>query len=244
MNNETQTDTTEVEKKEVDEEVEEEVAEESVEETEETTTEDETESKKDIEIDYDAEMEKEKKGRPDPQKAKEAFEKRESRREDEPKFEEGDKPLTRKELDAILSQERKINFEIRAMQIARGLSTSDKEAMLIVEKWKNRTFPHTLSLDEQIEEAYAITHRKRLIGERNEALRALKSRPGVNSDAASSHRDEPVAGEPKMSPQDRMALTAAGFAWNGKGRRWEKRLSNGNLLIRDAGSPQTRMVRK
>lgn len=193
----------------------------------------------DNKIDYEAEFEKERKGKPDPEKAKLAFKERQSKKEDG----EEEKPLTRAELDEILAQDRKDRVSDTALQLAKGMATSDKEAQLIHEKWKNRTFPPNLTLSEQMEEAYAITHRKKLIGERNEALRALKGKEGVNSDAASAHQDEPQGGEPKLPAQDKQAILDAGFKFNNTSRRFEKKLKNGSILIRDPQTKQTRLIK-
>lgn len=198
------------------------------------------------EIDYDAEIEEErKKGKPDPEKAKEAFLKRQAKREQESTVEnDDDKPLTKRELQEILAAQR-VELQMKdAISFATQLAGSEKEALLIVEKWKNRTFPPTLSLQEQIEEAFAITHRKKILGERNEAIRALKAKSNVSTNAATTHRDAPQSTEPKISPQDATALKAAGFLWNGVSRRYERKLPNGDLLYRDPKTKATIRIPK
>jgi len=132
----------------------------------------------------------------------------------------------------------------QALVLARSMSTSDKEAELVVAKWSNRSFPEGLSLSDQIEEAFAITHRKKLIGERNEAVRALKAKDVIGRNGAGSHRESVSFQEPKIKPQDAAAIKAAGFAWNGTARRYEKKLSNGDTLVRDPKTGATQHIKK
>lgn len=215
------------------------------EETDDKTSEDEEESKEDSdnqdsEIDYDAEIEAERKrGKPDPDKAKNAFKERKEKREGE-----DDRPLTKRELQEILAEERKQNQSREAFNLARALAGSDKEAQLVVEKWKNRSFPADLPIEEQIEESYVITHRKKLLGERNEALRALRAKGGVNKNGAGTYRESTKGNQPKTSAEATSAFKAAGFTWNGTSRQFEKKLPNGDMLIRDAKTKQTRLIRK
>lgn len=225
-----ETETTTIEK--VDE-----TKESEVEKTEETE-----ESKKDVESDLDAEIEKEKKGVPDPEKARQAFKERENKRQEKEESDE-DKPLTRKQLEQILSQDRQARFNEDAKSVARSLSGSDKEAELMMLRWQNRTFPSHLTLQGQMEEVYAGIHAKKIIGERNEALRALKNRDNVEKSPAVTHHDEPQQGEPTLSAADKQAITAVGFVWNGKSRQYEKKLSNGQILVRDSKTKQTRLIR-
>lgn len=236
MSNKETTDTTKVE-----EEVDAEATE--TEEVEETETVKEDAEAKDIdnEADYDAELEKENKGKPDPEKAKEAFAKRKAERED---GDEEGKPLTKKELEALLASDRKAREQDNALQLARSLAGSDKEAQVILAKWGNRTFPSHLTLREQIEESYAITHSKKIIGERNEALRALKGKNGVSNNSAGTHQDSKKKGEPDIAGGDKAAILASGFAWNGTSRRFEKKLKNGDILVRDPKTKQTVLLKK
>lgn len=234
----TKTETTTEKEIEVDAEATEEIEADTEEVEAEESTDDVEAKDTDNEIDYDAEIEKERKGKPDPLKAKDAFKERNEKRK-EPEDDEDDKPLTKKDLQAILASERVERRSEEALAVARGMAGSDKEAQLIVEKWKNRTFPPTLSLTEQIEESYAITHRKKLIGERNEALRALAGKETVNKNPATAHQEGQKGTEPKMAPNDLRAIQAAGFAFNSTTRRYEKKLSNGSTLIRD---PKTKKV--
>lgn len=225
-----------------EEETEEETAEESEEETEEESEEEEAESS-DKERDYDAEIEEERtKGKPDPKKAKDAFkERKEKKQEDE---DDEDRPISKRDLAEILATDRKERLESSALTAARKLAGSDKEAQLIVEKWKNRSFPESLSLEKQIEEAYVITHSKKLIGERNEAVRALKNKGNVDKSASSAHRDGPQPGEPKLSPQDAVVIKQSGFKWIGTSRRYEKKLANGSILVKDPKTKAVTLIRK
>lgn len=228
-----------------DEESTEETTDEKSEEESEDEDESDDSSSKKEELDLDAELEKERRaGEPDPAIADRAFKDRKEKREKDTD-DVAEKPLTQKDLDAALAKDRKERQNDAALVFARGMASSDKEAELIVAKWSNRTFPKNLTLLEQIQEAYVITHSKKLIGERNEAMRALKGKQGVRKDAAGTHRDAAEnMGAPKLSPADAASLTASGFSWNTKSRQFEKKLPNGRILVRDNKTKQVRLLKK
>jgi hypothetical protein len=227
---------------------EEEESEEEESETDESTEEesDEEDDSKKNDLDLDAELEKERgAGEPDPKIADEAFKNRDKKRKAGEGANDGDRPLTQKDLDAALARDRKERQRDDALVIAKGMAGSDKEAELIVLKWANRTFPKNLSLREQMQEAYVITHSKKLIGERDEAMRGLKGQRGVKRDAAGTHKDaQRNANEPKLSPADAASIRASGFTWNNVNRQYEKKLPNGHLLIRDSKTKQVRLQKK
>ena len=148
-----------------------------------------------------------------------------------------DRPLTARELTVILARERQENQKLlqqqRITDLAKKLASSDDEAELIVEIHKNRTFPDHLSLEDQMEEAYVLANRKRLMGENSELKRALRGKGSAVTSAPPVHHDAPKAREPQVAPQDRAVLVAAGFIWNGTARRFEKKLKNGDILVRE-----------
>lgn len=212
---------------------------------EESEEEDESEgSSKKKELDLDAELERERElGKPDPVKAIDAFKKRNEKRQE---HSSEDKPLTKKDLDAFEAKIRKDAERERAFDYAKEMAGSEKEAELIVAKWGNRTFPKTLTLKEQIQEAYAITHSKKIIGERDEAIRALRGKTGIKTNSASTHHDAPSGpgGEPKLPKDEAQIMRQSGFVWNQKERRHEKKLPNGTILVRDPKTKQVRPVRR
>lgn len=206
-----------------------------------------------VEIDYEAELKKEREARvraeEDRKKAENALaEKRfKSKQEDEDE-DEDDKPLTKSQLEDLLAREREYSKkEIQAeriSEIAKGLTSSPSEASLIIEIHKNRSFPANLSLQEQMEEAFAIANRKKLVSERNEAMRALKNKGNVKNDSAGTHHDGmKTPDSPKETGVDAQALKAAGYARNPQTRRWEKKLQNGTLIYRDERTGQTVVVK-
>lgn len=223
--------------------------------------EDEGKSKKNLDIDYEAEYEKEREAREKAEaklagkRFKESEKRRNQSEEEDPEAEEADesdeddedKPLTRRELAAMLErntqQTRKAMQTERIKEIAKTLAGSDSEAKLIVEIHKGRTYPSHLTLEEQIEEAYIVTHRKKLIGERSEALRALKGKSGVVKNPASTHREVAPVSEPKTSSADVGAIKQAGYSWNGTSRRYEKKV-NGGIIYRDPKTKATVFLRK
>lgn len=198
--------------------------------------EEEEESSKHLENerDYDAELEEEQRSEGIAhEKFKERKEKRETENDD-------DKPLTRGEWKRLANETQKVQLEAAALALALTITDSDKEAKLVVAKWKNRGYPTNLSLQEQIEEAYVATHRKTILGQANEAKRALRNKSRVNDNAAGTHRESTNPNEPKISEAEKFSLKKAGFEYNPKTRRYEKKLPNG-VLVRD---PQTKKAVK
>lgn len=244
---EEETDTESDDEESADDEAEEESEEESDDESEEES-EDEDESEDGSSTDdddIDDEIEKERKaGEPDPVIAKKAFDERKSKRGTGESGDD-DKPLTKKDLLELEDRIRKDTLRNEANAIAKELAGgSVKQAQLIMLKWQNRTFPKTLTLREQMTEAFVIANAKKLIGERNEALRGLKGKRGVKDNAAGAHQDSPRGpGEPKLPPADAAALRQSGFSWNVRTKRFEKKLQNG-ILIRDNETKQVKFERR
>lgn len=224
-------------------------------ESDDQTTEDESKDESDEESQQlKAELEKERKARKEAEtaaadkafKLRELKEKKRGESEEREVQDDEEQPLTRKDLERIRAEEREatrkemLSFE--ANRIASQLASSDTEKEVILEKWKNRSFPAHLSLEDQLEECYVITHRKKLLGERNEALRALKGKQGVNRDASGTHHDAQTGNQPKLAPADAAELARLGFKWNGTNRRYEKKLANGSWLVREK-SGSTRLIK-
>jgi len=199
-------------------------------------------------IDYETELAKEREAREKAEKAAAdtAFKLREAKRQnkDEDYDDDEEKPLTAKELQSILANERqatqKALQEQRIGEIASKLTTSEAERNLVIEIHKNRQFPSHLSLEDQLEEAFVIANRKKLIGERNEALRALKAKGSANDNPSGTYHEAPKAGEPKMASADIASLKAIGYAWNG--RVFEKKLKNG-VLQYDPKTKKTTLIK-
>lgn len=230
---------------EVEEEAEEadiEESEESEEETEESEEEAETE---DHSKDHEELLAEERRRREEAERliAKNKADRKRGREHEDSEDEE-DKPLTAREFRSMLAEDRQATQkEILSSQIkdkARALATSDTEANLIYEIHKNRTFPSYLSLDEQVEEAYAIANRKKLISQNEELRRALRSKETKRTDASATHRESPKAGEPKLPAHDRQAILSSGFVWDGK--FFSKKLSNGKTLIKDWRTKKSRVI--
>jgi|TARA_Y100000310_G_scaffold242771_1_gene246984 hypothetical protein len=205
----------------------------------------ESEENKDsnVDIDYKAEAEKEREAREKAEKAAadSAFKLREERRKREEAevddfdddLDEDEKPLTRKELDAILDKDRKEQTLSKAKEIASNISGSADEAELVMEVYRSRTFPAHLTLDQKLKEAYLIANAPKIIGQNTELKRALRGRDISSKDTAGTHHDKPKGSEPKVSNADKTVLQQVGFKWNGTSRRWEKKLNNGQTLIRE-----------
>ncbi len=204
---------------------------------------------KEEKIDYDAELEAENKRAPDLKKAAEAYKKRHEKKEEEPiegEVDDEDKPITRKDLDAILAQKtqqiRKETYSERIVEIASGLASSDAEAKLIVAIINNRQWPESLTLKEIGEEAYAIANRKRLLSQNSELARALRSKETASKETATTFRDGQPGSAPKMSSADAESYKRAGFVYDGKDRLWKKKMPNGKTLAKDPKTKQTRII--
>ena len=176
-----------------------------------------------------------------------AFKAREAVKKGEFHSDDQEQPLTKAELQQILQEER--NFSTREImrdrteERIRTFASSETELNLMVELSKSRSFPSHYTSDDIAEEVYAIANRKRLKAERDEALLALKSRDNEYG-GSGGHHDSPRAGEPKIAAGDKQAYSSAGFTWNGTTRKYEKKLTNGNLLVKDPATKQTYLVRK
>lgn len=188
-------------------------------------------------IDYEAELRKEKERADAAEKklAADAFKKREDRRKGEESGEQEEKPLTARELQEILATDRaQVRKETQSEFIrekAMKLAGGQAEAELIVEIHKNRQFPSHLSLDEQLEESYAIANRKNILRKNDELKRALRSKELAGSESGATHREGNAAGEPRMQSQDREALLSAGFSWDGGKRAYKKSLAGGKMVL-------------
>ncbi len=216
-------------------------------------TEDGAETTKKVEnpIDYDAELRKEREAREKAERAlaDDRFRKSNRKRresDDEESEDEPDRPLTKSELEEVLNKDRQINQRLirqtRIEEITKSMSRSEAEKNLIIEIHKNRVWPTSVPLEEQLEESYAIANRKKIIGERDEALRALRGKGNVTVDTASSHHEPIKGGEVKISPNDNKALQEAGYTFNTTSRRHEKKLPDGSTLIYDVKTKQSRRV--
>ena len=213
---------------------------------EESTGEDESSS---TQIDYEKEIEEEeKRGKPDPKKAAEAFKKRHEKKQIEEEPEEtGDKRyLTQDDLDEILTRDRmniqKDLLETTALTYARSLTSNESEAKLILAKWRNRSFPPELPLQEQIEEMYGAVNRKKLMATNSEMAAALKSKGSISKETASAYRDPQKGSLPKMAPQDSESYKRAGFEYDTSTKFFKKKLPSGKFLMKDPISKRTWIV--
>lgn len=200
---------------------------------------------------YEAELEKERKRAEAAEtklaetrkRAKERFEKKRTEPVIESEENLEDKPLTRAEMEVLLSQRdedtRKSLRLSQAESLAGKLAGSDAEKNLIIAKWQRMSFSDSIPLSEQIQEAYGAANAKKLVAERNEALRALKGRDGINTNAATSHESGALkAGEPKMAADVKGVLVGSGFTFNQTSRRYEKKVKGG-IIVKDPKTGKT-----
>jgi len=193
--------------------------------------------------DYEAIAKEEEDRKPDPEKAKEAFKEREKKRE-EIEVQVEDQPLTRDEVWNMVQESQmgitKTLQENSAVTVANSMAESEAEARAMLAKWKNRSFPAGMSLQEQMEEMHAVVNRKKFVSQNNEIKRALKSKDTVTQDAGSTHRDAPEGTAPKITSADAQGLKSAGLKWDGVKRVYYKDVGrNQRLETKGPGYPRS-----
>lgn len=165
-------------------------------------------------------------------------------KEEEEELDDDDKPITKAELLRINEEERqktdKMLNQERIESIASSLSVNEDEKALALEIHKNRTFPSGMTLKEQMEEAFVIANKGRLIGERNEALKALKNKPSNN--ASSARQDIEDGNEPSIEGNIKVSLSRKGFVYNSTLKRYEKKLPNEKMMVFDVKTKKTSIL--
>ena len=192
-------------------------------------------------IDYEAELKiaQEARRKAEEALAKKRFKvKREDYEEEEKEEEEEEiKSLSKEEVASMIQEENqkiaKLILENQANSLAEQFASEPAEKELIIEKWKGRTFPQGMSINEQIEEIYVIVNKKKLLSERNEALRALSGKERVNRDSSGTYQEEPKGKEPQLAPDVKSVLLSGGFVYNYNTKRHERKLPNGTVMYRD-----------
>jgi len=156
-----------------------------------------------------------------------------------------DRPLTAKELQRILAQERqetqKTFEESRALDIARKYTSSDQEAEAAIMYWKNRVVP-TGNLEEDMRFAIAGLNYTKEVSKNAELARALRSKDNVARNTATTHRDSAPGTSPRMSAGDESAYKQAGFEYDYTGKVWKKKLPNGKILVKDPKTKETKII--
>jgi len=145
---------------------------------------------------------------------------------------EEDKPITAKELPAILARERQIaqkeSQEGRALDIARANTSSESEAQAAVLFWKNRVIP-TGSLEDDMKFAIGGLNSKKIVAKNNELARALRAKDTISNDSTGEHRD----GLPNEVPKLPENSPLKGYKYEG-GSIYSKVLPSGKTLFRNA----------
>lgn len=198
-----------------------------------------------------AELERERTARLKAEKAASdlAFKNRDKKRKEEPQEDlevDKDKPLTARDIQALLAKEREaIRKETQLEkigQLASQMSSSETEKELILEIHKNRSFPAHLSVEEQLEECYILANKKKILGENSELKRALSSKSRVSTDSSTTHHDAPTASQPKLPADEAAEYARVGFKWNATNRTYEKKLPDGTKLVKNPRTGETRQV--
>ena len=182
-------------------------------------------------------------GKPDPEKAKQRFLKKHQPEteddEDDSDDDDDDKPLTRSELVRILGEHQReqtlVTHESTIAEISSSLADTAQEAELIREIHKNRVFPAGMPIREQLEEAHAIASIKRVEARNAELTRKIQSQQTVSRNTATTHRDPQAPLEPEMAPDLKASMVRAGYTFNATNKRFEKKLPNGKILVKENG---------
>ena len=192
--------------------------------------------------DFTALIEEEKKrGKPDPEKAKQRIQKKLQPESEDDEVDDEDRPLTRREMEAMLAENaHRQTIESqgdRLVEISESLAESAQEAELIRQVHSNRVFPMGMSLSEQLMEARAIANVRRTEAQKSELARKVLSQNTVSRNTATTYRDPQKSLEPDLAPDLKLSMTRAGYVFNGTSRQYEKKLPNGKTLIKQPGRP-------
>lgn len=195
----------------------------------------------DKKIDWKAKAEEERKARKKAEDAlagkrfKKSEKKRKSEDEDEGDEDEDDedRPITKRDLRDILSQNNRESNVGQIKKIAKELTDDPDKAEYLIEIHAGRTFPTGMPLEEQLEEALAIVDRKHNDAKTSELRRALRSKNTSSRDAGGSHRSGQEGFKPKIEKSLEASLKAAGFKFNPTMRIFRKKLPSGKYLNKD-----------
>ena len=194
-----------------------------------------------INKEYETKLEKYKK--PDPEKAKEAFKERKEKREDPDNL-----PITRKEFkEALRKTEDKTIKSVtkgQAEGLVKSLTTSDTEKELVMNVYDNTIFPSHYTMEDKVKASVAMANSDKLIGERNELARALKSKDKVGKDAVDTKHDQPESGAaPKQAADMKAVLASQGFEYDKETKMFSKPLGGGYTMIHDPKTGKNRRVK-
>ena len=155
--------------------------------------------------------------------------------------------MTKREAIEILRENQdQIRKEIRGQEISnkiKKLTSNLTEQELIQEIHKNRIFPDYLSLDEQLEEAYAIANSKKIMAKNEELKRTIKSKETISDDSVLNYEDTQLSDEPKLAPETISMLKETGYKWDGIKRLFVKESST-RISYYDPKTKITRRVAK
>lgn len=160
--------------------------------------------------------------------------KREGKEEEDVDEDDEDKPLTRRELRSVLSEANQQNVQqaqsTEALRIARENTSSENEAQAAILFWKNRVKP-TGNLEEDVLFAIGGLNRKKVVAEKSEVIRALKSKENSSKSFASTQRTGSPAEKGKITSRDAEALKGAGMVWDGTKRVYKKPIGDGKTFF-------------
>lgn len=187
-------------------------------------------------VDYEALLKEEQEKRKEAERilAEKRFKEAEAKRKkEEGQEDDEDKPLTKRELQDILANERqaiqKDSQEGTALIIARANTGSEAEAQLALLRWKDIKSSGNLEADVLF--AIGGINSKRILAQNAELKRSLQSKENSNKDTTGTYRNPTSASEGKMSGDDAQAYKQAGFIWDGQKKVYKKSLSKDGKLF-------------
>jgi len=147
-------------------------------------------------------------------------------KKDKKKVEEDDdfdEPVSKNELRDIIREEmqplKKDMNRNRAQEQAQSVSQNTAERELIMFHYEN-SIVLTGNVEVDIENAQALANRGRMKKQLSEAHRALRSNAMKGKGAESGQKKDPVALEPKLSPENTKLLRIANAKWDASKKGW------------------------
>jgi len=145
--------------------------------------------------------------------------------------------VTKADIEALLEKNRQDNLKVmeqaKIKELASTITNSPAEEKLVLAIHKERQFPSYMSLDDQIKESFVLANSDKLIGERDEAVRALKNKNNINTTAENDNPDQPKGPGPKVAGDVVSILTQKGFKLNSVSQRYEKTIKGGTSFYYD-----------
>lgn len=209
------------------------------------------EESEDEPIDYKAqlEIEKQRNDKLQTKLAGESFKQRENKRvakeiDENEEEEDEDKPLTKREMREMFASMQKTGNADRINEIAGTIASNDDERELIVQIHANRSFPASMPIREQLEEAHAIANRKRLVSKNKELVRALNGKQNVSRVSAGGGSGRTENASPKKHAEIIRVMKRQGYVWDSSRGVLKKTVGKKTVYLDPATRKRTEVASK